>query len=261
MINLLSSGVANPHSDFDQPTERTSGQDNVGWIQDRMKGATDKRKKAATDDKTKAPGEPTTLVMVGGKTSVSFRLRLAQSHVRSDMMPSYWSHVFMLDKPAKKFGTTTIYEISLEPGNGFGFPVPENGVHEGNLSQYADPEEYPNIALINVPVKLSDVKESLDRFKMQRAVLDGPDLIVNWLAYLWGVARSPNPLLDGKGIPSSAMLEVVIGACGFDLTPGLESRSSCPEAIWQAAKWWHEYYTKQGKDGLLGAFYSPHKIQ
>ena len=29
-----------------------------------------------------------------------------------------------------------------------------------------------------------------------------------------------------------------------ELTPGLASRSSCPEAIWQAAKWWQEFYEK-----------------
>ena len=95
----------------------------------------------------------------------------------------------------------------------------------------------------------------------QRAVLDAIDLIVQWLAYVWGVARSANPLLDGLGIPSAAMLEIVIGASGFDLTPGLESRSSCPEAIWQAARWWHEYYTGQKKSGLTGAYYTPHEIK
>jgi hypothetical protein len=27
-----------------------------------------------------------------------------------------------------------------------------------------------------------------------------------------------------------------------ELTPGLATASSCPEAIYQAAKWWHRYY-------------------
>jgi hypothetical protein len=105
------------------------------------------------------------------------------------------------------------------------------------------------------------VLESLEKFKKQRAVLDAVDLILHWLAYTWAVARSPNPLLDGRGLPSAAMLEIIIGASGFDLTPGLESRSSCPEAIWQAARWWHEYYEKQNKDGLSGAYCVPHSIE
>jgi hypothetical protein len=29
---------------------------------------------------------------------------------------------------------------------------------------------------------------------------------------------------------------------GIDLSPGLPSASSCPEAIWQAARWWYEAY-------------------
>ena len=78
-------------------------------------------------------------------------------------------------------------------------------------------------------------------------MLDAQDLLLRWLAFIWGVGRTGNPLLDGQGIPSAAMLEVIFGAVGFDLTPGLESRSSCPEAIWQAAKWWHEYYERNNQ--------------
>ena len=244
MINILSSGVKDPSADFVE-AERKSGQDNLAWIRANIKDATDQ----------------TVLVLVGGKSETSFRLRVAQSHVRSDLMPSYWSHVMMLDKFADDFGATTIHEISLEPHEGFGFPVPENGVQTGKLRQYARRSEYPNVAVLNVPAKFSEVTAALEKFKKQRAVLDAVDLVVQWLAYVWGVARSANPLLDGLGIPSSAMLEIVIGACGFDLTPGLESRSSCPEAIWQAARWWHEYYAGQAKTGLTGAYTIPHQIK
>lgn len=125
----------------------------------------------------------------------------------------------------------------------------------GRLNQYAKPDEYPNIAVLNVPVKLAEVLESLEKFKKQRAVLDGVDLILHWLAYTWGVARSPNPLLDGLGLPSAAMLEIVAAPTVSILD--LESRSSCPEAIWQAARWWHEYYEKQNKEGLSGAMLRP----
>ena len=244
MINLLSSNAGSRSKDFTE-AKRKSGQDNLAWIAENIPGGTDQ----------------TVVVMVGGKSSTAFRLRLAQSHVRTDLLPSYWSHVFLLDKSAKNPGSTKIHEISLEPREGFGFPAPDNGVQVGKLSQYANAEAYPNIAVLNVPVKLNEVLESLGRFKKQRAVLDGVDLIVHWLAYVWGVARSPNPLFDGLGIPSAAMLEIVVGACGFDLTPGLESRSSCPEAIWQAATWWHEYYKDQNKPGLTGAYFTPHQIQ
>jgi hypothetical protein len=244
LINILSSGITDPSTDFVE-VKRKSGQDNLAWIRENIKDGSDQ----------------TMLVMVGGKSPTSFRLRMAQSHVRSDLMPSYWSHVMLLDKLADDFGKTKIYEISLEPSEGFGFPVPENAVQTGKLREYARRSEYPNLAVLNVPVKYSEVLTALEKFKMQRAVLDSVDLVVHWLAYIWGVARSANPLLDGLGTPSSAMLEIVIGACGFDLTPGLESRSSCPEAIWQAARWWHDYYKGQKKEGLTGAYCIPHEIK
>jgi hypothetical protein len=149
----------------------------------------------------------------------------------------------------------------LEPPGGFKFPTPENGIQEGELSTYGDPKNYPNIAVLNVPASQADVNAALVRFKKQRAVLDGVDLIVRWLAYVWGVGRSGNPLLEGFGIPSTAMLEIVVGAAGFDLTPGLESRSSCPEAISQAAKYWHEYYEDQKKTALSGFYDDRHQIE
>jgi hypothetical protein len=244
MINILSSSAKDPSSDFVE-AKRKSGQDNVAWIGENLKDSKDR----------------TTLVMVGGKSQTSFRLRLAQSHVRSDMIPSYWSHVMLLNQAAEDFGATEILEISLEPPTGFGNPVPDNGVQHAKLRQYARRSEYPNIAVLSVPVKFAEVSAAIEKFKKQRAVLDAVDLVVHWLAYVWGVARSPNPLLDGQGIPSSAMLEIVVGACGFDLTPGLESRSSCPEAIWQAARWWHDYYQGQDKPGLTGAFCTDHEIK
>ena len=243
MINILTSGVKNPSDEFVE-VERKGDQDNLAWIKENLR---------ETDDQT-------VLVMFGGRSPTSFRLRVAQSHVRSDLLPSYWSHVVMLDKWAEDFGATEIYEISLEPGAGFGFPVTENAVQTGKLGQYASSSEYPNVAVLNIPVKYSEVLAALTKFKKQRAVLDAVDLVVHWLAYIWGVGRSPNPLLDGLGVPSSAMLEIVIGACGFDLTPGLESRSSCPEVIWQSARWWHEYYEDQAKTGLTGAYWAPHEF-
>jgi hypothetical protein len=84
--------------------------------------------------------------------------------------------------------------------------------------------------------------------------------MIRWLAFVWGVARSGNPLLEGYGMPSAAMLDIVLGVVGYDLTPGLESRVSCPEAIWQAAKWWHEYYAGQDRLALAGAFHVGHEL-
>ncbi|WP_447978573.1 hypothetical protein [Candidatus Nitrospira bockiana] len=188
------------------------------------------------------------LLLVGGRDAMSFRLRIAQAHLRDDFTPSHWSHVMLLGELAADLGATPVYEVSLDPPAGFGFAPPSNGVQKAVLRRYYSAEAYPNIALIQLPktgkLTRAAVAEAFAHFQRQRAVLDVPDLILRWLAFTWGVGRTGNPLLEGHGFPSAAMLEVVFGAAGYDLTPGLESRSSCPEAIWQAAKWWHEYYRR-----------------
>jgi len=241
MLGILSSRAKSPSPQVSK-VPREKGEDNLGWLSRNIPA-----------------GDVTVLVLLGGKSQTAFRLRLAQAHLRHDLVPSYWSHVFLL-RPSKNFAASGVTEISLEPERGFGFPAPLNAVQKGKLTTYRDPARYPNIAVLGVPVAEKEVMKALDRFKMQRAVLDAVDLVVRWLAYSWGVARSSNPLMDGLGIPSAAMLEAVFGAAGFDLTPGLESRSSCPEAIWQAAKWWYEYYQRDNLPGITGAYFNPDSI-
>lgn len=228
MIPIIRSGTTTDkgNASFCQEPRR-KGEQNMAWI----------RRNLNTEK------DPVRLVLVGGVDPMAFRIRVAQSHVRHDMTPSWWSHVLLLDTIRPDVGQTTVYEISLEPRQGFGFPVPTNGVQTGKLRRYDDPAEFPNVAVLRIPsVNRSELKLALDQFQHQRATLDALDLIVQWLSYCWGVGKAGNPLLDGQGIPSAAMLDVIFAAVGFDLTPGLESRCSCPESIWQAAKWWHRYY-------------------
>jgi hypothetical protein len=244
MIAIISSTAKTPSPSFVK-SPRNPGEDNMQWLSRNM------------------PPEDGNVVcvLVGGTDPIAFRLRVAQSHVRHDMMPSHWSHVMLLDKVARNLGSTAVHEISLDPPNGFGFPPPDNGVQKGRLNTYRDAKQFPNIAVLKIPVKQKDVREALWRFKKQRAVLDPIDLTVHWLAYLWGVADSPNPLSQRLGVPSAAMLEIVVGSAGYDITPGLESRSSCPEAIWQAAKWWHLYYDEQERKELSGAYHVGNRLE
>jgi hypothetical protein len=243
MINILSSDALSQSKAYVE-VKRERNENNIQWL---------RRNLPPIENKS-------LLVMVGGRTQIDIRLRFAQAQVRSDLRPSKWSHVMLVKTPAE-LETSTVSEISMDPAKGFGFPAASNGLQEaGTLARYSSTKRFPNIAVIAVPVPLEEIEKSLKQFRMQRAVLDGVDLIVRWLAYVWGVGRSSNPLLDGFGIPSAAMLEIVIGANGFDVTPGLESRSSCPEAISQAAKYWYEYYDKQKKTGLVGAYWAPHLI-
>lgn len=200
------------------------------------------------------------LLLIGGVQIDDFRVRVAQSHLREDLTPSYWSHVALLEDVADLTEETPLAEIALQPPHGFGFPPPRNGMQQGLLRTYQDARLYPNVAIISVPVDKQDVMAALVKFQKQRATLDALELLLNWLAFVWGVGRTANPLLAGSGLPSAAMIEVVIGAAGYDLTPGLESRASCPEAIWQAAKWWHQYYESQKHHPLKGAWHYEHSL-
>lgn len=243
MLNIISSNADTPSPVFiDSP--RRSGEDNLEWL----------GRQHATDN------QRTTLVLVGGRSPTAFRLRVAQSHLRHDLTPSHWSHVMLLGEPARNRGRTAVYEISLEPAAGFGFPPPSNAVQKAELEAYRSPRAYPNIAKLEISVPLPEVMRALERFQQQRAVVDALELLLRWLAFAWGAGRSGNPLLEGQGLPSAAMLETVFGAVGFDLTPGLESRASCPEAIWQASKWWHAYYARENRQAPTGAYYVGHKL-
>lgn len=223
-----------------KPLEGQSSEDNLTWLGRAIK-------EVRTDfPQPQASSGLIRLVLLGGTDPVSFRLRTAQAHIRHDLTPSSWSHV-VLFHPKE---ASSVYEISLQPPGGFQYPVPTNGLQKGTIETYRDRRLYPNIALIGIRSGEKLSWEKIDwtfrQCQKQRTALDAMELIVRWLAFVWGAGRAGNPLLEGFGIPSAAMLEVVFSALGYDLTPGLESRSSCPEAIWQAVNWWHEYYGQKG---------------
>ncbi len=227
---------------------RARNQTNLAWLQRALKGRG-----------RKAAGAPL-LVLLGGTDPVSFRLRVAQSQVRHDLTPSRWSHVLLVELEGADVASAPAWEVSLDPSGGFGYPPKANAVQRANLRRYEDAARFPNIALLHVPLELAPVREALRTFMRQRAALDAVDLVTRWLPYVWGAGRAINPLLEGQGLPSAAMVEVVLGAAGFDLTPGIASSSSCPEAIWQAARWWHEYHGREERTPLTGAFCAEHAL-
>jgi hypothetical protein len=247
MLSIRSSLAQARNPDFKE-VKRQPREDNLKWI-------------ARNASKEKE----TCLILLGGNNAVNFRLRVAQSHARHDLTPSSWSHVVLCELPCAgptgvDFGKTDVYEISMEPPRGFEFPPVTNGVQKNPLQRYRSAKDWPNIAIVHVPKEMQDVERMIKRFEHQRAALDTVDLLLNWLAFVWGTARTGNPLLEGKGIPSATMVEYVVGALQYELTPGLDSRSSCPEAIWQAASWWHEYYEESGCVKLKGAWVVDHVL-
>ena len=218
MLRLKISGATARNPDLVR-SDRQEGEDNLAWL---------------------ARHEPEgrgIVLLLGGSSAVSIRLRVAQCEARRDMEASWWSHVAVLD-PARP---GEALHIDLEPDGPVGFPPLSNAVQRSPLERFADPEAWPNIAVLGIPVPPEELSDSCSRFRSARAAVDGVELYHAWLGYLWGVTGASNPLRAGVGLPSSAFAEFVVGAAGYDLTPGLASRSSCPEAIWQSAVWWHQY--------------------
>jgi hypothetical protein len=189
------------------------------------------------------------LLLLGGSSVTDFRLRVAQSHARSDMRPSLWSHVAILAAPHEH--SWRLSEVSLTPARGFGDVPLCNGSQENSLGHYDDPQLWPNIALLSFPVTGDEVRDGIERLSRDRGITDLSELIIAWLGYVWGAGQAANPLLQDKGIPSAVHAETVMGIAGLELTPGLSSQSSCPEAIWQSAKWWYQFYTQTAGQGKL----------
>ncbi len=224
-----------------KPVRAKKGQDNLAWVR-------------ANAAKLK---EKTFLLLLGGCGPAHVRLRAAQSSIRRHMAPSHWSHVVLCTDLEFKKGK----EIAIAPPIQWNFPPASNGVINVTLTAFASPDDFPNVALIGVPVDPTAVDAIANEFwKVRRNGVDAVEMMLRWLGFLWGVEGAHNPLEQGIGVPSAAMVDYVLNAVNFDLTPALNSRSSCPEAIWQSARWWNDYHKADSKQGLSGAFLVRHQI-
>lgn len=188
-------------------------------------------------------GASSGILLLGGSSLAHFRIRVAQSHVRMDLLPSFWSLVGILED-GQTFASVP-FDGNRDPSD-----VPRNnGLHTCRIEDYDDPLRFPNIAVLHFTDDEGPIRQNVERVKSQRSVIDLPALMLPWLGYIWSVGQAGNPLLAGYGLPSAAFVETVYGIAGIELTPGLSSASSCPEAIWAAAKWWHEFYGEETGPG------------
>ncbi len=176
------------------------------------------------------------VVLLGGATLAHFRIRVAQSHLRQDLLPSFWSLAGILD------GDRAFHSAPLDDLGSASLVPLKNGVQLCSMADYDDPEEFPNIAVVQFGKQDAAIRRNVGRVQTQRSVVDLPTLILRWLGFVWGAGQRSNPLFEGQGLPSSVLVETVYGMARIELTPGLSSSSSCPEAIWQTAKWWRQYY-------------------
>lgn len=189
---------------------------------------------------------PAGIVLLGGATLVDVRVRYAQSIVRRDLTPSAWSLAGLLLDGEHLL--TVPLDGAADPST-----VPaSNAIRTVAFDAFDDPDRYPNIAIIAFATDgAGELATAAEEVRRQRAIIDLPALVVAWLAYAWGV-EDGNPLLAGHGLPSAAFVEAAHAVAGIELTPGLASASSCPEAIWQSARWWGDYYRESARVAAAG---------
>ncbi len=187
--------------------------------------------------------------LVGGNSWPACALQAAQSVLRWDRRPSYWSHCFLICREATKIEETRLWECTLEPYALSDLLPEHNAVTSRTLDAYADPGSYPNVALVAFKLGDKEVKALIARAKkpnIDRLRFPLWDLAGRWIAYLWGGA-AVNPLTEGFRMPSAGYVEMAYEAAGIDLTPGSSERNSSPEHIWQTAKWWYKPFEDFGK--------------
>jgi len=178
------------------------------------------------------------VILVGGATLTDFRVRVAQSHLRSDLYPGFWSLAGIAD------GDGSMWTAPLSSGSDASAIPSTNAIQCLPLSSFDDAKRFPNVAAIRFSTNGQPVLENVLTIRGQRSIVDLPSLLVPWLAFAWGTAARSNPLYEGVGLPSAVMVQTAFAMSGMELSPGLTSTSTCPEAIWQAALWWHDYYRK-----------------
>ena len=220
MITIRQSGSDEKNEKLKQ-TKTRAGETNAAWL--------------------KRMGARDGVILLGGATISDFRVRVAQSHARSDLTPSLWSLAGILIDQEK------FLSAPLELCGEAALIARRNGVQTCNMTDYNDPDRFPNIAVIKFTTDAKIILDFADRVADQRSIIDIPTLMLPWLSYVWIAGKAANPLAESLGVPSAAFVETVYGMAGIVLTPGLASATSCPEAIWQAAKYWRKFYEDSAK--------------
>ena len=101
----------------------------------------------------------------------------------------------------------------------------------------------------------------IETFVKQRVVLDVAPLLHRWLAHVWSIDHGENPFTVGVGMPGAAAIEALLSAAGYDISPGLDSDQSSPEAFWQSARWWHPFFEAMDRSEIAGRWIIDHWLE
>src|SRR5690242_4529727 len=103
----------------------------------------------------KAQTAPEGIMYVGGSSVSHFRLRVAQSHLRPDTLtPSLWSQVGIL------YDDESCLSVPLSLPGEVSDLTAVNGVQRCLLSDYDDPELFPNIGVVRFPADAEAVRQN-----------------------------------------------------------------------------------------------------
>ena len=78
------------------------------------------------------------IVLAGGKNVVSFRIRVAQSHLRGDMLPSFWSECALFDIHQTDFSDAGLFHLPLFQPATASYAPARNGLIRLPLKQLPD---------------------------------------------------------------------------------------------------------------------------
>lgn len=194
-----------------------------------------------------------TVGLIGSRDLPGHTLRTAQSMLRWDLRPSFWSHVFVVAEPVTSrtsLRPLPILEVPLHPRNGM-FPRPEcNGINEGTLGLYEDKDIDANVGLVAVGMTDEEAKKLKKRardWNQDRVRYNFWEMLGVWQSYLWSQGAKRNPLREGMPIAASSYIEFIFEGVGLGVTPGSSERNSAPEHLWNAACWWHKAFKEQDR--------------
>ena len=194
--------------------------------------------------------DPSTTVyigLVGGNDPASMAVRRAQSFLRFDRRPSYFSHIFLFDGASGDILESRV--VDADP------KTPEDGgIVTDKVSRYRNFKTFPNVALIafhfqNVGGELSPqqrVARVLELAKNAKAIRERYDLwqmIARWQPYIFEPERNPNPLVGGAPHPGAAFVRWALSAAGVEGAPGALDEFDAPEHFWAAANYWYKQYS------------------
>lgn len=190
------------------------------------------------------------IVLAGGKDVAAFRIRVAQSRLRGDMLPSFWSECALFKIQAGDFSSAVFFNLPLFQPATASYAPTRNGLVELPFNKLPTQKDFPNLALLAIPVPQEKILASLAEYKKARVSYDAVENILPWLAFVWGAGNTVNPLMQQIGYPSAMMLSQLYSANGFDLAPGVNANLSAPETFWSGVKHWQDYYSKTQENGL-----------